>query len=112
MGGFYERIVGKTKKVLEKTLGNQCLTEKQLTTTLAEAEAVVNSRPLVYVDEDINSSMVLTPAHFLSLHSQHILSDIVKDSDPDYDAEKKPTTAQHLETWSKPFESVLDFMEE
>ena len=102
MGGFYERLVGITKKVLKKTLGNQCLTEKQLITTLAEAEAVVNSRPLVYVDEDINSSMVLTPAHFLSLHSQHILPDIVEDSDPDYDAEKKPTTAQHLlKAWKR-----------
>ena len=51
MGAFYEMLVGITKKVLKKTLGNQCLTEKQLTTTLAEAEAVVNSRSLVYVDE-------------------------------------------------------------
>ena len=54
---------------------------------------MVNSRPLVYVDEDINLSMVLTPAHFLSLHSQHILSDIAEDSDSDYDSEN---TAQHL----------------
>ena len=102
MGGFYERLVGITKRVLKKTLGNQCLTEKQLTTILVEAEAVVNSRPLVYVDEDINSSMVLTPSDFLSLNSQHIIPDIVDDSDPDYDAEKKPTTAQQLlETWKR-----------
>lgn len=92
MGGFYERLVGITKRVLKKTLGNQCLTEKQLTTILVEAEAVVNSGPLVYVDEDINSSMVLTPSYFISLRSQHIIPDIVNDSDPDYDVEKKPTT--------------------
>ena len=46
--------------------------------------------------------MVLTPAHFLSLHSQHIPPDIVENSDPDYDAEKKPTTAQHLlKAWKR-----------
>ena len=49
MGGFYERLVGIRKRVLKKTLGNQYLTEKQLTTILVEAEAVVNSCTLVYV---------------------------------------------------------------
>ena len=102
MGGFYERLVGITKRALKKTLGNQCLTETQLTTILVEVEAVVNSPPLVYVDEDINSSMVLTPSDFLSLHSQHIIPDIVDDSNPDFDVEKRPTTAQQLlETWKR-----------
>ena len=56
----------------------------------------------MYVDEDINSSMVLTPSDFLSLHSQHIILDIVDDSDSDYDAKKKPATAQQLlETWKR-----------
>ena len=49
MGGFYKRLVGIRKRVLKKTLGNQYLTEKQLTTILVEAEAVVNSCTLVYV---------------------------------------------------------------
>ena len=57
-----------------------------------EVEVVVNTRPLVYVDDDINSSTVITPLHFLSLHSQKIIPDMV---DPNYEAEK-PTTAQQL----------------
>ena len=102
MGGFYERLVGITKRALRKTLGTQCLTERQLTTVLTEVEAVVNLRPLVYVDEDINSSRILTPADFLSLHSQHIMPDIVDDSDPEFDAQNKPNTAQQLlNTWKK-----------
>ena len=36
----YERLVGIRKRVLKKTLGNQYLTEKQLTTILVEAQAV------------------------------------------------------------------------
>ena len=47
MGGFYERLVGLTKRALRKTVGKKCLTEKQLSTVLTEVEAVVNSRPLV-----------------------------------------------------------------
>jgi len=47
IGGFYERLVELTKRVIRKTLGKRCLTEKQLVTILAETEAVVNSRPLV-----------------------------------------------------------------
>ena len=58
--GFYERLVGITRRTLMKTLGSWCLTEKQLSTILVEAEAVVNTRPLVYVDEDISSSIVAT----------------------------------------------------
>ena len=97
MGGLYERLVGITKRTLRKMLGSKCLTEKQLSTILVEVEAVVNTCPLVYVDEDINSSMVFTPADFLSLHSQHVIPDMVEDaeSDPDY-KEKKPSTAQQL----------------
>ena len=56
----------------------------------------------MYIDEDINSSMILTPLDFLSLHSLHNIPDIVDDSDSDYDAEKKPITVQRLlETWKQ-----------
>ena len=61
MGGFSEMLLGIAKKVLKKTLGNQCWTEKQSTSILVEDETVVNSRPfMVYDDEDINHSMVAT----------------------------------------------------
>ena len=102
MGGFYERLVGLTKRALRKTIGNQCLTEKQLVTTLTETEAVVNSRPLVYVDDDINSSMILTPSNFLSFHSQHIFPNVLDDPDPEFEVAKKATSSQALlQTWKR-----------
>ena len=36
MGGFYERLVGLTKRALRKTIGNKHLTQRQLVTILAE----------------------------------------------------------------------------
>ena len=115
MGGFYERLVGITKRALRKTLGNNCLTEKQLKTVMAEVETVmaevetvmaevetvVNTHPLVYVNDDIDSSTVITPSHFLSLHSQSIIPDLAGDSesDPNYETEELTTAQQLLETW-------------
>ena len=69
MGGFYERLVGITKRALRKILGVNCFTLTQLTTILTEVEVVVNSRPLVYVADDIDSSHVLVPSDFLSMNN-------------------------------------------
>ena len=38
---------------------------EELTTMLAEVEAVLNSRPLSYVDSDASEPQPLTPSHFL-----------------------------------------------
>lgn len=65
MGGFYEFLVGLAKRALRKTLGRKLLTLIQMQTLLKEIEAILNSHPLVYVSEDINSSITLTPRHFL-----------------------------------------------
>ena len=68
MGGFYERLVGLVKRSLRKSVGSNLLTDTQLETLIKEIEAVVNSRPLVYVGDDIDSSLVITPGHFLTLN--------------------------------------------
>ena len=68
MGGFYERLVGLVKRALRKSLGSLTLHFDQLQTLIYEISAVLNSRPLVYVSEDINSNFSLTPGHFLTLN--------------------------------------------
>ena len=69
MGGFYERLVGVIKKSLRKCLGRSRLTTSQLTTLLTEVEAIANSRPLVYVGDDIQD--ILTPNHFITLSNNN-----------------------------------------
>ena len=100
MGGFYERLMGLTKHALRKTIGTRSLTQRQLSTVLTEVEVVINSRPLVYVDADINSSMVLTPSHFLSLHSNHVIPDLTEEIDPEFNVSGIISSLQQLlEIW-------------
>jgi hypothetical protein len=49
-------------------LGRKLVTDIQLQTLLKEVEAIVNSRPLVYVGDDLESNITLTPHHFLTLN--------------------------------------------
>ena len=67
-GGFYKRLVGMVKKSLRKGMGHdqRLLYWDKLSTLLFEVEAILNTRPLTYSCEDLNSSFVLTPAHFLT----------------------------------------------
>ena len=95
-GGFYERLIGLTKRALKKTIGKKCLTERQLTTILTETGAVFNSRPLVYVDNDLDSSSALTPLDFLSLH---VIPDLTEETDPEFDFARRSSAKQLLQIW-------------
>ena len=56
--------MGSVKRCLRKVLGNASLTQDELTTVLVEVEATLNSRPLTYQHEEIDSQ-ILTPSHLL-----------------------------------------------
>ena len=43
----------------------------QLQTFLTETVAVINSRPPVYLGEDLNDRIALTPSHFLSPNTKY-----------------------------------------
>ena len=75
-GGFNERLVGLTKRSLRKALGRSKCSKIELITTVNETKALINSRPLTYVDTDINLHHVLTPAHFLTLNQRTGYPDI------------------------------------
>ena len=70
MGGFYKRLISITKMALKKSIGKLCLTSIQLLTIMTEIEAAVNSRSLVYVNNEVEHRTIITPMHFLSINAR------------------------------------------
>ena len=101
MGGAYERLVGLVKRILRKVLGKLSFTYDQPFTILTESEAVLNSRPLIFVGEDIDSGFALTTGDFLSLNPKTGTPELqVDDIDPDY-LPHVSTVQCLLDTWKK-----------
>ena len=67
MGVFYKRLVGITKMSLRKGIGMVSLTSSQLQTILTKIEELIKTRPLVYVDNNLENQ-IIPLAHFLSLN--------------------------------------------
>jgi len=61
-GGWWERMVGTTKRNLRKVLGRLQVSEEGLNSTLVVAQAAINSRPIGQAEDETG---VLTPEHFL-----------------------------------------------
>ena len=109
MGGFYERLVGVVKRSLRKAIGRRMLTLIQLQTILKQVEAIVNSRPLVYIDNDINSCFPLTPNHFLTLNPCTGIPEIkVNAEDPEFNSEES-TGERLLQIWKKGQKLLSEF---
>jgi hypothetical protein len=72
-GGFYERLVRSVKSSLKKSIGKCSLARAELETDLFEIEACVNSRPLTFVGDTLESGNPLTPSHFLLGRSSSFL---------------------------------------
>ena len=64
-GGYWERLIGLTKRALKKTIGRAYVTLSALQTLIVEIEAHLNNRPLTYVSSDLNEPEPLTPSHLL-----------------------------------------------
>jgi hypothetical protein len=59
-GGQFERMVGLVKQAFYKTVGNGNLTWNELEEIIIDIETVLNSRPLCYVEDDVQLPL-LTP---------------------------------------------------
>ena len=60
MGGQFERMVGLVKQYLFKATGRANLTKQELEEILLDMEIVLNSRPLIYIKDNIQMPL-LTP---------------------------------------------------
>ena len=98
-GGFFERLVKSVKLSLKKCLRNARLNYDELSTTLVEVEAVLNSRPLTYVYDEFEEP--LTPSHLVI--GRRILSIPSKNYSIDV-----PHTQQALSRRAKFLQSILN----
>ena len=68
-----------------------------------ETEAVLNSRPLVYIGEDLNDGKIIAPSHFLSPNTKTGTPQLGTEDeieDPDY--QQDPSSKEILlNTWKK-----------
>ena len=67
---------------------------------LKEAEAVVNSRPLVYIGDDIKPPLTLTPAHFLTLNPKIGIPILETDEDGEFNPDQN-VADKLIKTWKK-----------
>ncbi|XP_055910712.1 uncharacterized protein LOC129945077 [Eupeodes corollae] len=64
-GGVCEAAVKSAKNHLLRTVGDAFLTFEELSTIIADIEAILNSRPMYAMSSDPSDEQVLTPGHFL-----------------------------------------------
>ncbi|XP_055550574.1 uncharacterized protein LOC129733051 [Wyeomyia smithii] len=79
MGGALQRLVRSVKTALA---ASRVPSEETLATLVAEAESVVNSRPLTYIPLETEQQEALTPNHFLLLNSSGVVQTPKNLSDP------------------------------
>ena len=65
-GGQFERLIGLVKGSLYKSIGKGLLSWKELQEVLLDVEVALNSRPLDYVEDDIELP-ILTPTSLLHM---------------------------------------------
>lgn len=74
-GGLWEAGVKAVKHHLRRILGATLLTFEELATTLTQIEAILNSRPISPMSDNINDPQALTPGHFLIGEPMNAASD-------------------------------------
>ncbi|VDK33069.1 unnamed protein product, partial [Anisakis simplex] len=95
-GGVYERLVGLTKAAFRKAVGRKFLGEEEFKTLILECEAIVNSRPLTYVDSTIGN--FLRPVDFLRPQAIVAVPEPVSERDND-DAYTSGNREKLMEIW-------------
>ena len=104
--GFYARIIGITKTSLRKSIGKLSLTSSQLQTALSEVEAIVNTIPLTYVDNELKPRKIITPMHFLSMNPK--IGSRATANDHEDDPDTTFTISVHQKTFLKYGRKVKD----
>lgn len=82
-GGYYERLIGIVKGTLRKTIGRKVLKFEDFRTLLCDVTAVINSRPLTYVCDELTLT-VIRPVDFLQCGGPTGIAPVEAFKNPDY----------------------------
>ena len=82
----WDVFIGIIKRSLRKIIEKLSLTSSQLPTVLSEVKPIVNTRPLVYVDNSLKPRIIIPPMHLLSMNPKVGSASTVNDhqDDPNY----------------------------
>jgi hypothetical protein len=97
MGGFYERLVGCVKSSLKAAVDRKRLTYVELQTVVSEVAAVVNSRPLLYAEEEVGD-FPLTPSHLILRHPSIFA---LAPGEEELQTNSNTTQAQVMASWKR-----------
>ena len=64
-GGIWERLIKETKKILVSLLGREDANNDIFITVIAQAEAILNNRPLTHMSENPSDLEALTPTSLM-----------------------------------------------
>ena len=92
--GWNDNIIIK-KGNLKKVSNND-----QFRTYATECEHILNSRLLVYIDDDIRSTEAITPNHFLCLNPRNSAPTLEDDGNPDFKPQME-SADELMEIWKK-----------
>ena len=105
MGGVWERQIRTIRSILNSLLKShtRLLDDESLRTLMAEAEAIVNSRPLTVENINDPDSEVLTPNHLLTMKSKVVMPPLGEFQKSDLYCRRRWRTVQYLSNvfWSK-----------
>ena len=73
MGGVWERMIRSTRRILVNLFKDQVVSDEALVTFMAEAEKIVNDRPLTSISENVADPEPLTPSSLLLMRSNGCL---------------------------------------
>lgn len=69
MDGAWGRLIRSVKKILKALLDEQLVNDETLATTMAEVQAIINSRPITPNSDSLFDAEALTPNYLLMLRS-------------------------------------------
>ena len=104
MGGFHEVLVGINKITLQKAIGRNMSHNVTTPNRFDRNKAIINSRPPVYLGEELNDTTALTPSHFLSLNTKTVtllIKSYDKIDNPTYLLAKISSKETLLNTWRR-----------